>query len=98
MKVRELDTDARTCETIERWVDMPGVMTVEEAMSVDALRRADGMRADRNRRLAESDWATKPDVPMAEATRAAWLAYRQALRDVTAQAGFPDAIQWPDAP
>ena len=34
----------------------------------------------------------------ATADKAAWATYRQALRDITAQAGFPWTITWPDAP
>ena len=54
------------------------------------------IRARRDQLLAESDWTQLPDVP--EATKAAWADYRQALRDLTAQDGFPDAIQWPSTP
>lgn len=53
------------------------------------------VRAERDRRLAASDWTQLPDVP--EATRLAWTGYRQALRDVTQQSD-PDAIDWPASP
>lgn len=53
-------------------------------------------REARNRLLAETDWTQLPDVP--EATRNAYTAYRQALRDVPAQEGFPNDIVWPVAP
>lgn len=52
----------------------------------------------RNTLLLASDWSTLPDVPLTEAQRTAWMDYRQGLRDVTSQAGFPDAIEWPTAP
>lgn len=48
--------------------------------------------------LAQTDWTQLPDVPMDDRKRTAWLQYRQALRDITAQAGFPDSIQWPEQP
>ena len=54
------------------------------------------VRRLRDKLLAECDWTQLPDVP--EATKAAWADYRQALRDLTAQDGFPDAIQWPSTP
>lgn len=57
--------------------------------------QAKAVRADRNRRLAECDWTQLPDAPV---DAQAWAAYRQALRDVTAQAGFPWEINWPVAP
>jgi len=56
--------------------------------------RADKVRAERDRRLRESDWAALPDVPAADA----WLEYRQALRDVPQQSGFPDEVVWPEVP
>lgn len=58
-------------------------------------RQADAVRADRNTRLAACDWTQLPDAPV---DAAAWAAYRQDLRDVTAQAGFPWAITWPSEP
>ena len=57
---------------------------------------AEMARQDRNRRLNSTDWTQTPDVP--EATRSAWTAYRQALRDVPTQSGFPADITWPTPP
>lgn len=54
------------------------------------------VRQDRNQLLGETDWTQNPDVP--EATRTLWTTYRQALRDVTAQTGFPYEITWPTPP
>lgn len=54
------------------------------------------VRAERNRLLTESDWTQAKDVP--DAVSAKWAPYRQALRDVPQQPGFPDNIQWPDKP
>jgi hypothetical protein len=52
---------------------------------------AEGMaRAQRNVALAGCDWAALPDAPLTDAQRAAWLAYRRALREWPAQAGWPD--------
>jgi hypothetical protein len=45
--------------------------------------------------LAASDWTQVADTPV---DRAAWATYRQALRDVPDQTGFPDAVAWPVAP
>lgn len=53
-------------------------------------------RAERNRLLSETDWTQAKDVPDSVSTK--WAAYRQALRDVPQQAGFPDNIQWPSKP
>jgi hypothetical protein len=53
-------------------------------------------KAKRNRLLMNSDWTQLPDVPID--TKEVWAAYRQALRDVTDQPGFPFNIVWPVAP
>ena len=52
-------------------------------------------RDERNDLLAASDWTQVADAPV---DQAAWATYRQALRDITAQAGFPEQINWPEAP
>lgn len=53
-------------------------------------------RAERNARLTASDWSQGRDVPDSVASK--WTQYRQALRDLTKQAGFPESITWPVAP
>jgi hypothetical protein len=53
------------------------------------------VRAERGAKLAASDWTQVADAPV---NKAAWAAYRQALRDITGQPGFPLSINWPDEP
>lgn len=57
---------------------------------------AEHVRAERNELLRHTDWTQLPDVP--EATRLAWEPYRQALRDVPDQPGFPHEVEWPTPP
>ena len=52
------------------------------------------IRAERNKLLADCDWTQLPD---ASADAPTWATYRQALRDITAQAN-PFAIVWPQGP
>lgn len=66
-----------------------------EAIAATDAEQAAAVRTDRNKRLADSDWTQLADTPV---TGTAWATYRQALRNVTAQAGFPWEITWPDAP
>ena len=78
--------------------------TAEEEAAQDALeaewaagendRLAADARAERNAKLAETDWTASSDVTMSDAMRT----YRQALRDVPAQEGFPSDITWPTKP
>lgn len=58
--------------------------------------QAKSVRADRNARIAETDWTQGKDIP--DNISSAWAAYRQALRDVPSQTGFPWDIQWPTQP
>lgn len=62
--------------------------------------RADTLfaRAIRDGMLQACDYRMMPDYPCSEESRAAWAAYRQALRDVPQQEGFPDRVEWPQAP
>jgi hypothetical protein len=57
--------------------------------------QAKAVRTDRNQRLKDTDWTQVADAPV---DKAAWAAYRQALRDITAQAGFPWNVTWPTQP
>lgn len=73
-------------------------MTTEEATAkIDAEneRKAANVRKQRDRLLAECDWTVLQDSPLTDAKVADWVIYRQALRDITAHANFPD-IQGPD--
>lgn len=56
------------------------------------------MRRQRDALIASCDWTQMPDAPLPAATKALWAAYRQALREVPEQAGFPTMISWPVAP
>lgn len=60
-----------------------------------SIEQAKSVREQRNQKLNESDWTQIAD---STADKAAWATYRQALRDITAQTGFPWTIEWPDAP
>ena len=66
--------------------------------SVEQLPLADAERNVRNRRdslLSSSDWTQVADAPV---DQTAWAAYRQALRDIPQQAGFPYTVTWPSEP
>lgn len=66
------------------------------AASLEA-ERAISNREYRNQLLTASDWTQLPDSPLNEAQRAAWAAYRQALRDLTNHVNWPNLIadDWP---
>ena len=56
------------------------------------------VREKRARLIAESDWVVLPDVVMSAELKAAWLAYRQQLRDLPTQPEFPFDTVFPTPP
>lgn len=56
---------------------------------------ADAVRFERNQLLALSDWTQLRDTA-SESVK--WETYRQELRDITNQSGFPWEINWPVKP
>tara|TARA_R110000803_G_scaffold42055_1_gene90242 strand:- start:9 stop:290 length:282 start_codon:yes stop_codon:yes gene_type:complete len=68
----------------------------EEQAWADAAdtRSAVQVREERDALLTATDWMANSDVTMSDD----WATYRQALRDVPSQAGFPNTITWPTKP
>ena len=66
-----------------------------EAIAAKDAEQAKSVRDTRNQKLKDSDWTQVADAPV---DKAAWATYRQELRDITSQAGFPWDIQWPAQP
>lgn len=62
----------------------------------DAKLAETSVRTKRDALLSASDWTQLPDVPLE--TKALWATYRQALRDITDQTGFPFDVVWPESP
>lgn len=56
------------------------------------------VRDDRNRKLEETDWYVTPDYPADPETLELVKSYRQALRDIPLQSGFPRDVKWPVEP
>ena len=66
-----------------------------EAIAAKDVEQAAAMRKQRDEKLAECDWTQVADSPV---NKSVWATYRQALRDVTTQEGFPWTITWPSKP
>ena len=62
-----------------------------EALSVE-------IRVERDELLRATDYVILPDAPYSTDTQTAYRTYRQALRDLPQQAGFPTNITWPAKP
>lgn len=79
-------TDTEEATAAEQEVAYKAAKDAEQAKSV---------RQNRNDKLKECDWTQIAD---STADKQVWATYRQALRDVTGQAGFPWTIDWPTMP
>jgi len=79
-------TDTEEATAAEQEAAYKAMKDAEQAASV---------RTQRGEKLKDSDWTQVADAPV---DQTAWAAYRQALRDITGQEGFPWTIDWPVAP
>lgn len=67
----------------------------EPSRPLDAEELGAAIRALRTKLLSDCDYTQLPDAPLPHAL---WATYRQALRDIPEQAGFPADIIWPTPP
>lgn len=78
------------------------VATVEVGRSGEVIPRPEDAAqiaaTSRDMLLVQSDWTQLPDAPLTAEQKSQWVAYRQQLRDVTKQSGFPNNINWPTPP
>ena len=81
------------------FTDNEDATAAEQEAAYKAAKDADqakAVRADRDQKLAATDWSQGKDI--ADSVSAKYTTYRQELRDVPAQAGFPWDVQWPTQP
>mgnify|MGYP000226306814 CR=1 FL=1 len=75
------------------------VAKTEAELQDDALKvqlaKENEVRNQRNQLLKDSDWTQVADAPV---DKTAWAIYRQALRDITSQEGFPFNVVFPNPP
>lgn len=76
----------QTWDIIDASIEEVEYRTTEEAKTV---------RSTRNRYLSQCDWTQLADSSV---NKEEWQTYRQALRDIPAQAGFPFDVVWPNQP
>lgn len=69
---------------------------------IEFINKFSGVAVDAKRRrsalLLGSDWTVLPDSPLSVAKQDEWKIYRQELRDITEQSGYPETIVWPVKP
>ena len=67
---------------------------LEEVIAAQEQQTVDFVRSERDRFLRETDWMALSDQTLTPE----WAAYRQALRELPQQEGFPHDIKWPTEP
>lgn len=73
-------------------IDQPSDAEIQaECAAVISEEKAAAVRNRRGELLRETDWWAVADRTMTEAE----INYRQALRDVPQQPGFPNSVEWP---
>jgi hypothetical protein len=78
--------------------NQPAKTAAEKVAAYKAMKDAEQAKAVRQSRttmLKDSDWTQIAD---STADKTAWATYRQQLRDITAQSGFPWTVIWPSQP
>ena len=79
-----------------RWFTKYSVADLDaEGIAAKDAEQSKSVREQRNQKLKDSDWTQVADAPV---DQAAWATYRQALRDIPSQQGFPWDVQWPTQP
>jgi hypothetical protein len=75
--------------------DANAAQAVQDEINAQNVDEAVKVRQTRAALLAASDWTQVADAPV---DKTAWATYRQALRDIPSQSGFPRSVTWPNKP
>jgi hypothetical protein len=98
---KDHDRMTQKLSQVAPYVENNEVFTVQvESLTEDEIAsatssKASQMRSNRNRLLADCDWTQISDATV---DKAIWATYRQELRDISSQVGFPWEITWPTQP
>lgn len=78
---------------IKKWRDK-----TQQEKDADLEAKKKMLRAERDKKLNDSDWVVIKAVELGRPVESNWAIYRQALRDVPSQQGFPISVIWPVQP
>lgn len=91
---------------LAEWCNKSNAMIVDQGDYYEAVpvpeptvqELASSVRSQRDAKLSATDYLIVPDYPISPEDLEAVKVYRQALRDITEQSGFPKNVQWPVEP
>ena len=95
------DSKTEKLVAADPYIDGDWVYTVQvedktaEEIAADVQSVGAVVRATRNQLLSNTDWTQLADAPV---DKEIWASYRQGLRDIPSQAGFPQDVTWPEQP
>jgi hypothetical protein len=95
------DRNTQKLVSVEPYIEDGQVFTIsvedktQDELASETLLKAGEVRKQRGEKLKDSDWTQLAD---STADKTAWAEYRQALRDISLQEGFPWTIEWPTEP
>jgi len=79
-------------------IDWTQMKTAEQLETERLEQASESARSQRDRLLTDTDWVVVKHNELDAPIPQEWLDYRQALRDITEQTGFPEEIEWPQEP
>ena len=76
------------------------LVTKNGSISSEKYNKRNKLMSERNIALSSSDWTQLPDVQatLSEEEKIRWKEFRQQLRDITKQKGYPEKVDWPKRP
>ncbi len=83
---------------IEKVYKSGELLVIDGSYEDDSKLAAESIRSHRDVLLSETDKYMTIDYPISKEDQNNLRTYRQALRDITEQEGFPDNVIWPDKP
>lgn len=91
---------------LAEWCNKHNAMIVDQGDYYEAVpipeptvqELASMVRSQRDAKLSATDYLVVPDYPISPEDLEAVKVYRQALRDIPEQSGFPKNVQWPVEP
>lgn len=91
-----LKTRKKCPSNFHHWID--GEWVLDNQAYTESIQAS--VRSKRNSLLAESDWTDTLSAKerLGEVAFLQWHEYRQALRDIPNQSGFPLQVEWPTSP
>jgi hypothetical protein len=93
-----LERQEKIAQGIANAEEIAALVEPETPVDLSDTDLALAVRTQRNQLLALSDWTQLADVNLSDLEKAAWISYRQDLRNITDQASFPSEVVWPISP